>query len=114
MKTVAEQITRGTDSACWHIFYDGTWHKWESLGGFFKSDLTICSWGNGRLDIFGVGQNSLTYHKWYWGGWSNWECLGGLIASAPAAVSWGPDRIDLFAIGCDQTLNQLWWDGKKW
>lgn len=108
-------VVRGTDSAVWHRWWDGTaWFGYESLGGIIQGAPTICSWANGRLDIFAIGTNHHLFHKWYQGGWSNWEDLGGVLSSEPAAVSWGPNRIDVFARGMDQAMWHLYWDGTGW
>lgn len=105
-------VARGTDSAVWHRWWDGSaWHGWESLGGIVHGAPAICSWTGGRLDIFAVGTNHHLFHKWYQGGWSGWEDLGGVLSSEPAAVSWGPNRIDVVARGMDQAIWHLWWDG---
>jgi uncharacterized repeat protein (TIGR02543 family) len=79
----------------------------EKVGGVFTGSPAVCSWGNGRLDVFVRGTNSHLMHRWYSNGWSNWEDLGGELAaeSSPAAVSWGPERIDVFVRGMD---NELW------
>ena len=91
---------RGTNSAVWHKWWDGTsWKGFESLGGVIQGAPAICSWASGRLDIFAVGTAHHLFHKWYQGGWSGWEDLGGLLSSEPCAVSWGPNRIDIFARG---------------
>lgn len=108
-------VARGTDSAVWHRWWDGTaWRGWESLGGIIQGAPAICSWANGRLDIFAIGTNHHLFHKWFQGGWSGWEDLGGVLSSEPAAVSWGPNRIDVFARGMDQAMWHLWWDGAGW
>ena len=108
-------VARGTDSAVWHRWWDGSsWKGWESLGGIIQDGPAISSWGSGRLDIFGVGTDHKLYHKWFQGGWSGWESLGGFLTSEPAAVSWGPNRIDVFARGGDYALWHLWWDGTAW
>ena len=108
-------VARGTDSACFHRWWDGAnWQGWESLGGGLQGAPAICSWAAGRLDIFVVGYDHRLYHKWYQGGWSGWENLGGMLSSDPCAVSWGPNRIDVFARGMDSAMWHLWWDGSHW
>ncbi|POH72342.1 hypothetical protein CVS27_15715 [Arthrobacter glacialis] len=110
-----DAVARGTDSAIWHRWWDGSsWNGWESLGGGCQSGPAICSWESGRLDMFVVGTDHQLYHKWFDGGWSGWEALGGLLSSDPAAVSWGPNRIDVFARGMDSAMWHLWWDGSNW
>lgn len=108
-------VARGTDSAVWHRWWDGSrWNGWESLGGILQGAPAICSWASGRLDIFAVGTDHHLYHKWFQGGWSGWENLGGVLSSEPCAVSWGPNRIDVFARGMDSAMWHLWWDGAHW
>jgi C1A family cysteine protease len=108
-------VARGTDSAVWHRWWDGSvWRGWESLGGIIQGAPAICSLTTGRLDIFAVGTNHHMFHRWFQGGWSNWEDLGGVLTSDPAAVSWGPNRMDVFARGLDQAMYHLWWDGIGW
>lgn len=105
-------VVRGTDSAVWHKWWDGSsWKGYENLGGQIQGAPAISSWGNGRLDMFATGLNHHLYHKWYQGGWSGWEDLGGVLSSEPCAVSWGPNRIDIFARGMDSALYHLWWAG---
>jgi C1A family cysteine protease len=108
-------VARGTDSAVWHRWWDGSsWQGWESLGGTIQGGPAICSWASGRLDMFAVGTDHRMYHKWYQGGWSAWESLGGQFSSDPCAVSWGPNRIDVFARGLDSAMWHMWWDGAHW
>ena len=64
--------------------------QWESLGGSFTSAPAICSWGVGRLDVFGRGEDFALCHKWFS------TVANGAIGkrrrtpnSPPAAVSWG-------------------------
>ncbi len=85
--------------------------RWESLGGVITSGPDVCSWGEGRLDVFARGTDNALWHKWYDGGWSDWESLGGQITSDPSAVCWGPGRIDVFARGMDNALWHLWYEG---
>ena len=110
-----DMVARGTDSAVWHSWWDGTaWRGLESLGGIIHGAPAICSGTSGRLDVFVVGTNHHLSHKWFQGGWSNWEDLGGILTSAPAAVSLGPNRMDIFARGLDQGIWHLSWDGIGW
>lgn len=84
------------------------WSNWESLGGGLASGPGVCSWANGRLDVFVKGLDNALWHKWFSGGWSGWESLGGVITSDPDAVSWGNGRIDAFARGTDNALWHRW------
>jgi hypothetical protein len=114
-KNRIDVVARGTDSAVYHRWWDGSnWLGWESLGGVIQGAPAICSWASGRLDLFAVGTDHRMYHKWYQGGWSGWESLGGQFSSEPCAVSWGANRIDVFARGMDSHMWHMWWDGAHW
>ena len=84
---------------------------WESLGGLLTSGPDVCSWAQGRLDVFARGEDNALWHIWFDGGWSGWESLGGLLTSDPTAVSWSNGRIDVFARGEDNALWHIWFDG---
>jgi hypothetical protein len=85
--------------------------NWESLGGGLSSGPDVCSWAQGRLDVFARGADNALWHKWFDGGWSDWESLGGFLTSDPTAVSWSNGRIDVFARGGDNALWHKWFDG---
>ena len=88
---------------------------WESLGGEFTSAPAVCSWGPGRLDVFGRGTDNALWHKWFTDGeWRGWTSLGGTLTAPPAAVSWGVGRIDVFVRGGDLALWHKWFTGGRW
>jgi hypothetical protein len=88
---------------------------WISVGGTASSGPAICSWTDGRFDVFVRGADNAVWHRaWDQNAWSNWESLGGTIISDPAAVSWGPGRIDLFARGRDNGLYRKVFDNGSW
>ncbi len=35
--------------------------QWESLGGVLTSPPSVVSWGNNRLDVFGLGTDSAAW-----------------------------------------------------
>jgi hypothetical protein len=37
--------------------------SWEALGGVFSSPPAVVSWGDNRLDIFGLGNDKQMFHK---------------------------------------------------
>lgn len=55
----------GTDQALWHIWFDGIWHPWESLGGVILSDPGSAAWNPGRLDVFAAAQDFGLWHLWF-------------------------------------------------
>jgi hypothetical protein len=88
---------------------------WRSLGGGFTTGPAAASWGPGRLDVFGRGEDNALWHAWFENGrWSHWESLGGGLTSRPAAASRGRRRLDVFARGTDNALWHRWFDGDDW
>ncbi len=106
-------FARGTDSALWHRWWDGSaWRGWESLGGVITSGPDVCSWAANRLDVFARGTDNALWHRWWDGSaWRGWESLGGMLTSDPSAVSWANGRIDVFVRGTDNALWHKWFDG---
>jgi hypothetical protein len=94
----------------------GSWHNWESLGGYGVDGCAVASWAPNRLDLFMVGGDRALYHRWWDGSaWSsNWNKFDAYCVGAPAAVSWGPNRVDVFVIGGDRQCYHLSWDGQSW
>ncbi|MEO0900428.1 MAG: matrixin family metalloprotease, partial [Bacteroidota bacterium] len=93
------------------IYGSGSWSGWGSLGGRLSSGPDVCSWAEGRLDVFVRGADKALWHRWYDGSWSGWESLGGTLSSDPTAVSWSNGRIDVFVRGADNALWHRWYDG---
>lgn len=84
----------------------GTWHN---LGGKFVGDsLCAVSWGDDRIDVFGIGTKSELLHNWYscgkWHAPSGWEDLGGVCIGKPKAVSARDGRLDIFVKGMDSSM----------
>lgn len=78
-------------------------------GQFFASYPTAVSWGENRLDIFGILSNATLLHK-YWDGnaWqpsaTGWESWGDDFFDQPVATSWGENRLDVWAVREDGQL----------
>jgi hypothetical protein len=66
----------------------------------------VCSWAQGRLDVFGIRQDGHVMHADWQGGWSGWDDLGGVASSSPAAASDYPGHVLLVHRGTDQGF---WW-----
>jgi hypothetical protein len=45
-------FAKGTDNSLEHLYYEGGWGEWESLGGILIGAPAVASWGAYRLDIF--------------------------------------------------------------
>lgn len=91
--------------------------EWTSLGGVFIQPPTMASWGPGRLDVFGVGQDGAVYHKYWGNGWSpasGWNRLGGVFTSPPVVVAPKPDRLEVFGLGQNLELWRKRWNGTRW
>jgi hypothetical protein len=73
---------------------DLVWGGWTTeLGGTLNFGPAAASWGEGCLDVFGIGTDDTLYHSWYRpsSGWTLWQPVGvppGLtLISSPAAVA---------------------------
>lgn len=90
------------------------WTNWKSedAGGGIKVNgaPAVCSWKEGRLDVFIRSTDNRLFHRVYeneaWQG--AWRDIldGQRIETSPAAVSWGPDRIDLFVVSDKRTYHR--------
>jgi hypothetical protein len=67
------------------------------------------SWGAGRVDVFGRGQDNQLWQKSVngLGDWGGWSPLGGILqaGTGPDAASNGSGKLEVFLDGQD---NQLW------
>jgi Repeat of unknown function (DUF346) len=111
----------GTDAQLYRLDIDATnWPPalsgWAPLGGCFRASPAAVSWGPGRLDVFGLGNNLGMYHRAWVNGaaGAEWQPLGGTFDSSPAVVSWGQNRLDIFGLGTDDSLYHKAWDGNQW
>lgn len=83
-----------------------------------SSAVAAVSWGENRLDVFGIGSDYAMYHN-YWtptNDWSSWVSLGGSFGgsfgSPPVALAstWGgQNRLDVFAIDADGLVRHNFW-----
>lgn len=90
------------------------WTGFESLGGGVNN-VASCSWGPGRIDVFGVANSGETWHKSFSGNaWSGWENLGGVTKLKPSAFSIKPNWVDVVVTGPDQMLYRKTWNGNTW
>jgi hypothetical protein len=97
----------GSDRALWHIWWDGRWSAWESLGGNLHGGPDVASWGPLRLDVYARSVTNELLHLAWEGRWFPWETFGGgfpSVTSDPSVVSWGPGRLDVFFRGPDGAL----------
>jgi hypothetical protein len=87
-----------------------------------KDGVAVCSWGEGRLDLFWRGPDDHLKHAWYPydGGWS-WEqdltadFKLSPMKGRPAACSWSEGRLDVFWRGTDDHLKHVWYPyGEDW
>ncbi|KAK5011615.1 hypothetical protein LTR28_011873 [Elasticomyces elasticus] len=107
----------GCDRQAWECKWDGSKWGWKCLAGvkFTEHSLTACSWGTGRIDLFGIGTDSALKHlSFNKGVWNVWENLGGLCIGKPKAVAPIGNRLDIFLKGGDSKLYHIAWSGSKW
>lgn len=107
-----------------HLYWDGTkWlDTWESFDNMVLGGTpTAISWGQNRLDVFGIDYDSGALLHIAWDG-SQWlpadnfstpaagvECTGTV-----AATSWSANRIDVVVLGTDGNYYYKFWDGTQW
>lgn len=70
--------------------------------------LTPITWGDPRVDLFGVAPDATIWHKFYtgfdWQPFNNFEYLPASVSSGPgcpSATTWGEGRLDVFYVGKD-------------
>jgi acylphosphatase len=66
---------------------------------------------DGRLELFGLGQDTALWHIWQTApnnGWSGWSSLGGRLTSDPAVANNQDGRLEAFARGRDNALWHIW------
>ncbi|EMC96273.1 hypothetical protein BAUCODRAFT_24080 [Baudoinia panamericana UAMH 10762] len=83
--------------------------------------ISANSWGNGRIDVFGVAANGSILHKYH--GPDGFEPLNppfenflGKVISTPTSVSWRENRLDYFVVGTNGSLYNRFWnaDDSSW
>ena len=56
-------FVRGTDNALWHLWWDGKWNSWESLGGVLTSGPGAAALAPGYLVIYVKGTDQAIWFK---------------------------------------------------
>jgi hypothetical protein len=67
-----------------------------------NDSLTAASWGDGRIDVFGLGESNQLLHRWFTNNtWNSgdWENLGGTSYGKPKALAPRNGRIEVFVKG---------------
>jgi len=99
----------GTNKALYHIWNDGAWSSWQSLGGILTSSPAATSPSGVEINVYGRGNDGALWQREYMNNaWSNWASLGGKISpgTGPAACYWGQGTLDVFVQG---TNGALWY-----
>jgi len=89
---------------------------------YYLGNPTVCSWAEGRTDIFIRGTDGGVYHKFQDGSGATWSPsqtgyesnISGVIYGNIAAVSMFPNHTDLYVLGLDNACWHNWWDGTQW
>jgi hypothetical protein len=98
---------------------DSAWSDWTDMGGGtagIADDATVAVGylPDGRMQIFGVGNDHHVYSLWKVTAdpnslWSAWQSLDGSAAGAVIGIGYLPDqRIQLFVMGLDGTFQSCW------
>jgi hypothetical protein len=123
-------VAQGNDNAVWHLYFDGGWSQWVSLGGIVTATPTCWWWDTKAFHVFARGTDNQVWHKYFdWfdkdgiGRWHNplnrddhagWgndvpaHPKGG-IYSAPVAVGSGGGKIDIFARAANAEVWNMRW-----
>jgi hypothetical protein len=105
--------------AIWHQYWNGAWNPsqttWAQTTPETNAEYALgaCSWGDGRIDLFGVTGSTIghvNYDTTAWhGDWTETHTPPATPISAPCATSWGVNRIDAFVLGSDGKCYHLYW-----
>lgn len=95
-----------------------TSHRKDQATDASKSRISTISWGENRLDVFGLAKDNLTHKFWDGHQWGpsgvELEILGNGLATPPVAVTWGADRLDVFGLDDHNVIKHQYWDGTDW
>jgi len=111
-KSAALFFTIGGESWSWapsQNDWEAVWGEHPTRGFIqaspFAYGVGACSWAKGRIDLFGVDDNTHEMqHLWGNGTSCWWETLGGYCISQPAAVARDINRMDVFVVGGDRRI----------
>ena len=89
--------------------------EWQSLGGTFLSQPGAASMRNGRVEVFGVWNDSTMRVKTYQNGvWDKaWTSLGGECSSPPSVCSLKTDDLNVVATANKSVIHK-YTDGHSW
>jgi len=94
--------------------YAIAWSNFADVGGVLNH-VAVCSWGPGRIDVFGAASNGEIWHRvCVNGGWGDWGNMGGNTQFKPSAFSIKTNWLDLVYTGPDQMLYRKTWNGNNW
>jgi phosphatidylserine/phosphatidylglycerophosphate/cardiolipin synthase-like enzyme len=119
-----EVFARGGDHVLYHIWKlspSGEWSEWNSISGDLgravADDPAVALAGDGRLELFVLGDDGVLYHRWQTApndDWSDWESFSrnyrdiGTGVVGVAAVGLDQDRcLDVVARGADGALHHI-------
>ena len=113
-----EVFYRGTDQKLYHLWQTtpggATYTTHYELGGsgtLASGAVTAITNTDGRLEVFGRGNNDALYHiaqKSPQGAWTGWEDLGGALTSNVAVGTNADGRLEAFYRGTDGAIWHLW------
>lgn len=112
---------------CYHSVYSsGEWSYYNEIAGSFRSQPSLVSWGEGRLDAVALSLDMKVWHRYYDSDqlqWQpvDWQWVGGesdhnlTFGTAPIIVARGPKQLAILAMAeSDGSVMYLSGDGMKW
>jgi hypothetical protein len=110
-------FARGTNNELEHMWYDGSWHPWESKGGAVFSTPGVTSGGVGSLQILvGNSGGGLSFIQFNNGAWSSWVTIDSYPLGTAPTVADTPDAIHVIADNISQVdhLYRRWTASSGW
>ena len=100
-------------SVLWKVWNGSIWTDWMDLGGDIIWEPTAVTWGPGRIDVLGLGNDQRLWQR-TWTPSTNWQPWrstgGGQVQWTPTAISRGVGELDVFAVDTAEQVVQRHFD----
>jgi hypothetical protein len=87
------------------------WSPWQRIGSALGKDLAIAQNGDGRVELFLIGNDDRVYHAWQdasgkWGAWYPFRTSPSCTSIRAARTS--DKRIEVIVAGTDHLMYHNW------